>query len=1248
MKKGPPLTKQKEKAKSDNKILQQELNIRSGKLFTKSFQVDSAAASELLSFLNRVNLDELNFNEEISVGPCKAAPILGVFALAASYGHPECANYVIARSDLKNLNFNKQCSSTPPFTTGVTVLFLLVYATAYEYNVCLERLFDKIPLKQLNFKAKCLEGPFKGTDVFWMIALAAVHGHRQYLEKLLNKVPISDLNFDIVCQRSRRAVCVGQLNQPTLISASASKPTEIDEPYSGDSTLHLLAEVAAQNYPFYLKTVLKKIALTAELLNRKILEGPNTGITVFHFIAEAEARTHTQLGLVEEISNNVLMQLDLNSVAEAGVSAGTTPLYWLAFAAGHGNPNGLKRILNRKTPSQLNLKIVGLNGAYKNTPILVWLAMATYYGEENCLEKLLANKAYTTNDFVIKNGFGVMPLYFLAKAATRGFNKTFDKVFNQLTFEDLDINAKYNETEGKGTTLLWMIAYLAYLGKAQYLEKLLIHIPIEKWDLYAFCESGNNEGWSVLHLIAEAAIKATSQVLLLILTKFSTLKLNLMHRIDRGQNKGLSLFQQICQAANAGNSQYLEFVLNNEELLRQAKFNTPCEDGVYMGTTPLWWICAATIKFPTEQLERILLTIPITELDFHATSKKSLNKRVSAFQLILRSAARGKKKPLEILFNQLNLNQIRYNDPIKERNLRGVTTLWWLCLLAATGSPEFLEKVLDCVPISDLDFILPCIEGEYKSITPFIWVAMATKFGNSRCLDKILSLISLKQLNRNASREDGHKIGFDILLFLAGREVTTIIESYLNEVPLSEIDMNFKLTSGTFKSPSLLWWFAYFAAKGQPACLKKVLAEVSLDLLDFNAVNEETGKTLRQVISGTPWESYVEVLSCLQNISALMDQPENLRKQLEQLDRLAEKAQADNHIDTYYVLARFFQGYQNEELFSKYATLVPKDHPCSRDITLELDNIIERLSDRLNILLINEEKSAPHPTHVKEITTELDSQKNSSRTSSTDLVNRASSRFYPSTTSLFFSSFSIDINTVEIQKKGEWRSEEAKRLHSLVMRAINAKTSEHFNQLLEKLDHCLSACSPDTLVEVSINGYSHLDDVLHLPFVRQKDILFAEYISNTLFSGITKEMQSKLPREQFAQIISNRTSNGFVLLQDALRSGSIANTKMVIALSENTLEKHVWRSILMTKNHYGYNGFQQAVSSGKFELVKVFMEAMLNAFVEESEPALREVSRESWRYVNSSSWKGSPEQMQIKALIEPFVTFRRNLFSPQR
>ncbi len=1237
---------------------QHHLLQKCSQIFSDEGEINQVALNDLFAFLCKGNLNELDFNEVIEVGPSKGASVLSVLALAASSGFAQNLDKVISNVDIKKLNFNFLCPSFPSIFQGFHLLYLLMHACAYEYTHCLERVFSVLPLKNFNFRAKCTEGNFKGTDVFWMAALAAAGGNSQYLDKILKYVPIKDLDIDVFCLRPVRRIVSSSLlstqSNPIdawnmLFSQPVLSPTDIVEPYSGESTLHLLAQVAAQGKPEYLKSILRRITITPQLLNQQILEGPHKGATLFHLIAKAEAGSAEPQGILEEIPNKVLLQLDLNSVVEDRESDGTTALYWLAVAAGNGRPHCLERIISKKPLSELNLKVIGKGIYCQDLTILDWLARAVWHGYPKALEKLMAKKAFHLTDFNVKNGWGITPLFILAKRVNREQYNIFEEVFFATSLDESDINSKYLRKDGNGTTLLWWLALLAIDGRAQYLEHLLTMIPFAKWDLDATCQMGTNEGWSVLHLIAEAGIRGHSQILAKILSQLPADKLNLMKKISYEKDKGLTVFHQIFQAANNGHTQYLDIVLARQDLLRNVDFNYRCEENHHRNTTPLWWACAAAIKKASRQLEKILAEVPLDKLDFNATCTKGPYKGISAFQLVARAAAHGNIRPLEILFKKLNLNEIQLNAICKRGEFRGATTLWWICLLATSGHPKFLDKLLEDVPINQLDFNLPCLEGINEGITPIWWVILAARNGkgNKKSLDLILQNIPINELIGNQAQNKNN----NILILLAWCGYINILESYFNEIPITELDLNTRATNGQFKGTSLLWWLATLAADGYPTCFERVLTEVPLDILNFDVRSGQSGKSLKEMISGTRWSSYIELLSNLKRIKSILKSHENIFPLLDGLDDVAAKASADDHLDTYYVLARFFQSCQNQELFKKYATKVPKVHPHSNEIFLELHSLeqeskclhkehqqkglgssaeLDDLSSKLEKLLVSE---GQEDAVIDMVSTELTSPLEAS---SPMLI-------FSNPLSHLVSSFVIESNPADVSKKGEWRSKEAQELHSLIMRACKSKHTLSFAKILEKLDKCLVNCTADTLAERSINGFSHLDDVLHLPFELQSDPLFAEHVSKILFVKLSTEMQTKLSKEGFAEVISNSTNKGFSLLQDALRSGSVTNTKMIIKLYESSLDPRLWQAILRSTNYFGYNGFQQAVSSGKLGLVKSFITAVQHAYGDDSESLLRELGNESWRFFNSKTWKCSQEQTEIQALIEPFVNFKKSL-----
>ncbi|MBS0287892.1 MAG: hypothetical protein JSR17_11385 [Proteobacteria bacterium] len=1261
MQRGPhnPNSKQKTKGQKIRSPQQRNLLQKCSQIFSNEGDINHVALDGLFTFLCKENLNELDFNDEIEDGLSKGASALSVLALAASSGFAKNLDKVISSVDVKKLNFNFKCPSSPSIFQGFPLLFLLMHACAYGYTRCLERVFSEMPLKNFNFKAKCNEGNFQGTDIFWMAALAASRGHPQYLDKILKQVPIRELDIDVVCQRPvRRVAGINLLSTQSnpiealniLFSELVLSPDEIVEPFCGESTLHLLAQVAAQGKPEHLKSVLRKITLTPQLLNQKILEGPNKGATLFHLIAEAEVRSAKPQGILEEVPNKVLLQLDLNSVVEGGESEGTTALYWVAAAAGNGRPNCLERIISKKLLSELNLKVRGKGRDCRDLTILDWLTRTVWFGQPKALERLMAKKAFDLHDFKVKNGWGVSPLFLLAKGVGRGQFNIFEDVFFATSLDESDINSKYLNKDENETSLLWWLALCAIDGKAKYLEHLSTMVPIDKWDLEATCEIGANEGWSVLNLIAEAGIRGHSQLLARILSQLPADKLNLMKKISCGKSKGLTVFHQICQAANNGNPQYLDIVLERQDLLRSVDFNSRCEEGLHQGTTPLWWACAAAIKGSSAQLEKILEVVPLANLDFNATCTKGPYKGISAFQLVVRAAAHGNVKPLEVLFKRLKLNEIQFNTICKRGEFCGATTLWWICLLAASGHPEFLDKLLESVPINQLDFNLPCLEGINEGITPIWWVILATKNGkgNEKTLDLILQSVSITELIRNQVESKNNSI----LMLLAWCGYVDIIESYFNEISVTELDLNTRATSGQFKETSLLWWLAALAAAGYPTCFERVLREVPLDVLNFDVRSDQSGKSLKEILSKTRWSSYIELLSNLKRIKSMLKRQVNISSLLDGLDDVAARADVDGHFDTYYVLARFFQSCQNPELFKKYALKVPQEHSYSNEIILELHRIeqeskttltsnnenhharletrseIDDLSSKLGKLLVSE---AQNDAVIEAASTELTRPLDSSSTPLT--FSNALSQLTPS-------SFAIESNPADAPRRVEWRSKKAKELHSLVMRACRSKDKRSFAQILEILDKCLGDCPMDALAERSINGFSHLDDVLHLPFENQSDLLFAEHVSKTLFIRLSTEMKARLPKERFCEVICNNTNKGFTLLHAALRSGCVTNTQMIIELCESSLDRISWQAILRSTNHFGYNGFQQAVSSGKLGLVKLFITAVEKAYGEDSEPLLKELGNEIWRIIESKSWMSSPEHKAIKTLIDPFVNLK--------
>ena len=108
------------------------------------------------------------------------------------------------------------------------------------------------------------------------------------------------------------------------------------------------------------------------------------------------------------------------------------------------------------------------------------------------------------------------------------------------------------------------------------------------------------------------------------------------------------------------------------------------------------------------------------------------------------------------------------------------------------------------------------------------------------------------------------------------------------------------------------------------------------------------------------------------------------------------------------------------------------------------------------------------------------------------------------------------------------RSEGAKILHVLIMRFIEDPYAVNFGECLEGFDKSV-------LCETSVHGFSHLMDVLHIPFDRIKDRKKATFVAHFLSDRLierAKKIDSTLETLKFLLISPSR--EGFTPLHQVL------------------------------------------------------------------------------------------------------------------
>src|ERR1700732_2260198 len=93
------------------------------------------------------------------------------------------------------------------------------------------------------------------------------------------------------------------------------------------------------------------------------------------------------------------------------------------------------------------------------------------------------------------------------------------------------------------------------------------------------------------------------------------------------------------------------------------------------------------------------------------------------------------------------------------------------------------------------------------------------------------------------------------------------------------------------------------------------------------------------------------------------------------------------------------------------------------------------------------------------------------------------------------------------EKSGKFRSGAGQALHTLIMATINGKKTEletnikKIKTFFDNRDNCAA------LLELSSNQCSHLQDCLHLPFERIKDLSFALDVSLSLLERLKFEYE---------------------------------------------------------------------------------------------------------------------------------------------
>ena len=117
------------------------------------------------------------------------------------------------------------------------------------------------------------------------------------------------------------------------------------------------------------------------------------------------------------------------------------------------------------------------------------------------------------------------------------------------------------------------------------------------------------------------------------------------------------------------------------------------------------------------------------------------------------------------------------------------------------------------------------------------------------------------------------------------------------------------------------------------------------------------------------------------------------------------------------------------------------------------------------------------------------------------------------------------------------RSETAQKLHTYIIGTIKGK--EHLDP--QKVKEIIIK-NPNSLLELSINNCSHLQDIIHIGAENKLDSDLIRENAHCLFQEIRHFFPKKI-----GEVLLNRTKDGFTLLQDAVKNGKENIISMVMS-----------------------------------------------------------------------------------------------------
>ena len=153
---------------------------------------------------------------------------------------------------------------------------------------------------------------------------------------------------------------------------------------------------------------------------------------------------------------------------------------------------------------------------------------------------------------------------------------------------------------------------------------------------------------------------------------------------------------------------------------------------------------------------------------------------------------------------------------------------------------------------------------------------------------------------------------------------------------------------------------------------------------------------------------------------------------------------------------------------------------------------------------------------------------------------------------------------------------------------------------LAALDDALKGADQEALLEPSINGDSHLVDILHLTIAINGDSEQSHEIIQVLFDKLMRRCDA-FPIAKSALLIQENAA-GFTPLHQALKSGNPANMNAYFdevrrAREARLISDDDYKNLLIRPNAAGFTPLHQAANSGSFLGMRFFV-GELEAFLD--------------------------------------------------